>query len=342
MIREVAKPKFKELFGLTKKPEADFKIHSQLPEELELTGSGKAAISIILQYLIHKKVITSKLDEVLVPDWLGNWVYSQIQAYACPAKRFSQRTKAIFVYHQYGFPQDMVKIMAFAKQHNLVVIEDCAHAIHSSCQRKPVGSFGHFAFYSFSKWFFCFAAGGVKSSFNDFASFAKDRIKDTPFGLTCFKDLIKFIYECSTFSNLKVFKHYANLLIASSYAIYGQALKISRPAKKLIRAKLNNEIQLRQQRYQYFLDQTKHLGICHHLEKQSITPYIIPIYDQKEKLEKLAQELIAQGIQTGLYNFDLNRNLLEPKFIPCLWIPCHSAISQQQFEAIIQLIKKHL
>ena len=102
--------------------------------------------------LIDKKIIKNKLDEILVPDWIGYWVYNQMQPFAFPAKRFSERTKVLFVYHQYGFPQQMDKILEFANHKKLIVVEDCAHALDSYYQGKPLGSMGDFTIYSFSKW----------------------------------------------------------------------------------------------------------------------------------------------------------------------------------------------
>jgi len=149
MIREVARPRLRDLFDFHQ-PSAEFF------KDIQLTGSGKGALAIILQYLYRKEIIQNKLAEVIVPDWLGYWVYNQIQSFAFPAKKYSERTKAIMVYHQYGFPQDMDKILDFARDKKLIIIEDCAHAIDSSYKGKPLGTFGDFTIYSFSKWFFCF------------------------------------------------------------------------------------------------------------------------------------------------------------------------------------------
>ncbi|NCP17217.1 hypothetical protein CO134_02600 [Candidatus Kuenenbacteria bacterium CG_4_9_14_3_um_filter_39_14] len=335
MIREVARPRLRDLFDFHQ-PSAEFF------KDIQLTGSGKGALAIILQYLYRKEIIQNKLAEVIVPDWLGYWVYNQIQSFAFPAKKYSERTKAIMVYHQYGFPQDMDKILDFARDKKLIIIEDCAHAIDSSYKGKPLGTFGDFTIYSFSKWFFCFALGGVKSKFPDFDDYARETIRRTPCGLTLFKDTAKFIYEKSTFSKIKIYQQSANFFLASSYALYGQALKTSCFARRLLKQKIEQEISLRQKRYQYFLQETESLGICQHLEREGVTPYVIPIIPKESRMPYLLKDLISQGIKTGIYHFDLNRNLLAPKFVKSIWIPCHRDISDQQFEGIISTIKKRL
>jgi dTDP-4-amino-4,6-dideoxygalactose transaminase len=59
------------------------------------------------------------------------------------------RTRAIIPVHFAGRPCDMDRIMAIAAKHNLVVIEDCAHAVEAEFRRKPLGTFGDFGCFSF-------------------------------------------------------------------------------------------------------------------------------------------------------------------------------------------------
>ena len=54
--------------------------------------------------------------------------------------RVSNRTKAILPVHWAGYPCDMDEIHAIAQQHNLVVIEDAAHAIGATYKGKTIGS----------------------------------------------------------------------------------------------------------------------------------------------------------------------------------------------------------
>jgi dTDP-4-amino-4,6-dideoxygalactose transaminase len=61
----------------------------------------------------------------------------------------TDKTKAIIVVHLAGWPCDMDPIMKYAKQHDLLVIEDCAQAHGASYEGRKVGSFGNAAAFSF-------------------------------------------------------------------------------------------------------------------------------------------------------------------------------------------------
>jgi dTDP-4-amino-4,6-dideoxygalactose transaminase len=59
------------------------------------------------------------------------------------------RTRAILPVHFAGRPCAMDRIMAIARKHNLVVIEDCAHAVEAEFKGQPLGTFGDFGCFSF-------------------------------------------------------------------------------------------------------------------------------------------------------------------------------------------------
>jgi dTDP-4-amino-4,6-dideoxygalactose transaminase len=52
------------------------------------------------------------------------------------------RTRAILVVHLHGLPADLTKLMAVARRHGLILIEDAAQAHGARYQGTPVGSFG--------------------------------------------------------------------------------------------------------------------------------------------------------------------------------------------------------
>jgi len=78
-------------------------------------------------------------------------------------RRITKRTRAIIPVHLYGCVCDMDEIMAIARKHNLIVIEDCAEAHGSTYRGKKVGTIGHAGAFSFcqSKHFTTGGEGGM-------------------------------------------------------------------------------------------------------------------------------------------------------------------------------------
>jgi len=64
-------------------------------------------------------------------------------------QRITSKTRAIVPVHFAGRPCDMDAIMAISGKHDLVVIEDCAHAIETQWRGQQAGTFGDFGCFSF-------------------------------------------------------------------------------------------------------------------------------------------------------------------------------------------------
>lgn len=79
------------------------------------------------------------------------------------AAALDEHTKAIIPVHLHGYPCDMDAIMAFATQHKLLVIEDCAQAIGTVYKGQKVGSIGDAGCFSFfpTKNLGCYGDGGM-------------------------------------------------------------------------------------------------------------------------------------------------------------------------------------
>ena len=106
-------------------------------------------------------------DEVLVPPYTFISTVSSVLANGAmpvfvdvdpetfqmdPAKieaKITVRTKAIMVVHILGLPSDMDAIMAIAKKHNLLVVEDAIQAHLAEVNKQKVGTIGHAGCFSF-------------------------------------------------------------------------------------------------------------------------------------------------------------------------------------------------
>lgn len=129
-----------------------------------LTSSGRQALFDLLRsFNIGKgdEVIVQAFTCIAVPEpiiWTGATpVYCDIAkgAYTIDPedvrKKITANSKAIILQHTFGIPGPIEKILAIAKEHNLVVIEDCAHALGATYKGKPLGTFGDAAILSFGR-----------------------------------------------------------------------------------------------------------------------------------------------------------------------------------------------
>ena len=106
-------------------------------------------------------------DEVIVPAYtfiatVSSVIYARAIPILCEIdeslnmdpndleRKITSRTRAIIPVHMLGNPCRMDEIMAVAKKHNLIVIEDVAQACGGSYHGKKLGSIGQAGIYSFN------------------------------------------------------------------------------------------------------------------------------------------------------------------------------------------------
>lgn len=86
------------------------------------------------------------------------------------AAAITPKTRAVIVVHYGGYMADLDAILPVAKKHNLIVIEDCAHAQGSAWRGRKAGSWGDFGTFSFqqSKSLSCGEGGIVLTNNKEF------------------------------------------------------------------------------------------------------------------------------------------------------------------------------
>lgn len=147
--------------AFVKRFEKDFAAYCKAPFGVAVSN-GTVAIHLALAALGIKEG-----DEVIVPDLtFAASVNAVIYCGATPVladvdpetwtlspesvrSLITPKTKAIMPVHLYGHPCDMDPLLAIAKEHNLLVVEDCAEALGTLYKGKHVGTFGQAATFSF-------------------------------------------------------------------------------------------------------------------------------------------------------------------------------------------------
>ena len=83
-------------------------------------------------------------------------------------EKINEKTRAIMVVHTMGKPCEMDKIMAIAKKHNLIVIEDSCEAHGAKYKGKFIGNWGDMAIFSYyAAHLICCGEGGMVSTNNE-------------------------------------------------------------------------------------------------------------------------------------------------------------------------------
>ena len=144
--------------------------------EVIATSSGSQALILLFQAYSLKEG-----DEIIVPAYTDESILTVLGSCGLtprfvdinPATHtldpagvtrvVGRRTRAILAAHLFGVPADMDALQDVARRHDLLLFEDCAHAIGTLSAGRPVGSIGHGGLFSFSyaKPFGLFGGGAV-------------------------------------------------------------------------------------------------------------------------------------------------------------------------------------
>lgn len=298
-------------------------------KHFEFISSGKQGLSLILNYLKQQGVITQKSDELFVPKFMGNWVYSSLNINILTSPKFTENTKVIHLYHQFGIPQKIDEIIKFAKKNNLLVIEDCAHVLSGELNKKEIiGNNGDFTIYSFSKFVNCFLLGGIKSKSKDFDQFIITTINKSSKFLSFFNLLL--IISSKFFLS--------NKLIDINYSLYHHN---SKPLKYLINiynTKIEKEKKIILERYLKFKNEVISFLPYDYLKFDNLICNFLPIDHEKKKIDILANKFNSINAPYRKLFYDKNRNMLDPNFVLAIGLEIGS--QNKYFEKQLEIIKE--
>jgi hypothetical protein len=312
------------------------------PGNVQFVGSGKAAIALILDFLRSNGTLDNKMTRVFMPQWLGTWVYAQVLDYAFPTTQLDPACRVAICYHQYGFPQNMDKVLSIATDRKMTLIEDCAHAVASSYRGTPLGQIGDFALFSYSKFAFCYALGGVAAKDRDFAAHMEARLAQASRLLCGLVNGFKFLDErnlsCATPRWPRLFDGGRKMI----YARYGDQLLGSPRAVALWLAKRDAEIAARIENYRDLRREFARFGLCDKLESDGVAPYAVPLNISGSAAANIIADLRKEHVSAGTYRFDVARCVFEPDFRSVVLVPIHSGMRGRGMDLLVSTVKKHL
>ncbi len=178
-----------------------------------LTDSGRSALSLALRSANIKsgdEVIVQGFTCVVVTNAIlsvgATPIFVDVDDRYCTdpkevSKKITKKTKAIIVQHSFGFAADIRELKQISQKNNIILIEDCAHALAAKTSSGEVlGSFGDMSIISFG-------VDKVISSVRGGALIVNNQ------------ELVSNIdtrYEVLEYKNItNLFRHLANILIFS-------------------------------------------------------------------------------------------------------------------------------
>ncbi|SFF94907.1 aminotransferase class I/II-fold pyridoxal phosphate-dependent enzyme [Neptunomonas qingdaonensis] len=352
--------------------------------KLQLT-SGRAAIAIALE---HAGI--AKNDEVLVPAYHCESMISPVHwRNATPVfykinintsinvdniiLNITPKTKAIIVTHYFGFLQELTSIRAVCNEHNIILIEDCAHAFFGSLNNQVVGSIGDYAIASSMKFFPCYDGGILASSTRPLGNVNLKK-PTLIFQIKAFFNIIERAIYYKRFgiagkginallkvkewlwNNIKSVsgEHYTCNSPASSDGGYGLEEdwihKSTSVASNLIIKQSNTKliIEKRVENYQKIHEALSGLTTAHPLFtkiENGFVPLVFPLY--VDAPEQSFDVLKKQGIPIWRFGEYLDKQITEA-FCPnstalsahVFQFPCHQELTNQELNWMIITIKK--
>ncbi|MBQ9806018.1 MAG: DegT/DnrJ/EryC1/StrS family aminotransferase [Clostridia bacterium] len=111
------------------------------------------------------------------------------------ARKITPKTKMIVPVHIGGYPVDLDPIMELAKKHNIIVLEDAAHAFGAMYNGRKIGTIGDFAAFSFHevKNITSFGEGGIATT--NVPGFAPEMKRARFLGLDFTKPIKNWLYN---------------------------------------------------------------------------------------------------------------------------------------------------
>jgi dTDP-4-amino-4,6-dideoxygalactose transaminase len=285
----------------------------------------------------------TRRDEVLVPPFLSECVLNTINRTGFPALQLSPRTKVLLAVHQFGYPQKMDKIVNFARENGLLLIEDCAFSFLSSYRGRLAASYGDTAVFSFPKNLPTILGGCLVTEDKTVLDFARKYLKKQSGLLWSAYSTMALVPTMFTYAtDSGSLNDFARYLLEMCYS---QFPNCPNPDPRVCRlfpgslAEMYDAIERRKHNLEivrrYFLGS----GYPADLEENSdLAAFVAPYFDAPQVLENIVPALKKIGVETAIYHFDRNRNMLEPDYQKCVPLPVHQGVTPSRMGEICQAV----
>ena len=283
-----------------------------------------------------------RMDEILVPFFLCQAVLSSLSRSAFPTMTASNRTKAVFVYHQFGFPQDLDAIESVAQEKKWIILNDCANTIFTRAKDKLLVEWGDFSIISLAKLYHC----GLGGAFYSARSEIYKRVLSENNKLSYLQAgraeqaLEKFIkINEGFFGDETVFEINSLYGFLPELVAFPQRSYYGLPSTK---EDLEKDV-VRRKTIWYIIKEMlpDRVPVCK--DNEEVIPFAIPVSGEPLKLEKLSIKIKEKlSLEAPVMHFDYARNILNPDYKKALIIGCHQDWNHELITDICKIICKDI
>jgi len=279
-----------------------------------------------------------RMDEILIPPYMCQAVLSALSRTSFPTMLYSSRTKAILVFHQFGFPQDLAFIEKKASENGWLMVSDCAHTIFSRYKGQNVLGWGDFSVVSLSKIFPCVLGGALVSPNKSFAATVQANVnslsqKD--------KAWVEKAYKVLEANQQKVFGDEAVFEIAAIYGFLPEMASFPSKAENFLpktQETLKQDADRRRQLW--MIVRSFFPRLVPDCPECDVVPWAVPVKGALVKINRAVCTIKKKtGISLPVLHFDFARNMLKPNYQPALIIECSSALTERKVTKICEGLK---
>lgn len=279
--------------------------------------------------------------------------------------KINSNSRAVLITHYYGFPQQIDSLKKFCQENKLFLIEDCAHALLSSYQGRPLGIFGDISIFSQRKSLALPDGGALLINHPNMGSLT---MMKKPNHIVTLKTTIGLLFSslgnannCNVLINpLKFIKNKINDLIKKEFGkTYSTGMDfdvsvghitMSNLSKRIMDGtEIEKVIQKRRQNFCYLLD---NIANSHCIIKfysalpEGTCPLFCPIQIIGKSRRDVQDFFLRYGVQTFVFGEILHSSLPKNTFAEAemlsreiLCLPVHQDLSKEDLDHMLAIMK---
>ena len=282
-----------------------------------------------------KSLGLTRLEEMLIPSYLGQCVLSALSKCTFPSLTLSDRTKAIMVFHQFGFPQNIDEIKTLANDKKLFILNNCAHSLYPTKENHLTSDLVDFSVVSFSKFFPCALGWGAATQNADLSSKMSELSSQaSDWSSTALRTMRDYYSGNIKKENISFEINALYGYLPDAYAFPEEILHSLPTSSEAIQ----NDIKHRKGIWELAKNA---IGDSLPSASSDFIPFAVPLLAEETKLINISNWIMEKfSIEAPVLHFDTHCNMLNPNYKKALIIGCHSQWDTDIVDEIFKEFKK--